>query len=100
MPRNSSSHPLAHFLRRIFGIGDGENFVGTGMALADQAGDAPGKDSGLPRTCAGDDQHGPVDVFDGFPLALVRLERPGLQRLGDEKWILRLPLLQEHIREA
>ena len=67
--------PLAHLLGRILGVGDGENFVGPGMAFANQPGDAFGEDSGLPRTCAGDHQHGPVDVFDRFPLALVRFER-------------------------
>ena len=70
-------HPLPHFLRRIPGVGDGKNFVGPGVSFADQVGDAPGEDGGLPGACAGDDQHRPVDMLDSFALALVRLERPG-----------------------
>ena len=33
VPRNSSSHPLPHLLRRIFGVGNGKDFVGPGIAL-------------------------------------------------------------------
>ena len=69
-------HPLAHFLGRILGVGDSENFVGPGVAFADQVGDALGKNCGLARARAGDDQHWAVDVFDRFALALVRLECP------------------------
>ena len=69
-------HPLPHFLGGILGVGDGQDFVGPGVAFADQMGDAPGENGGLARARAGDDQHRPVDVFDGFALALVRLERP------------------------
>ena len=70
-------HPLPHLLRRILGVGDGQDFVGPGVSFADQMGDAPGEDGGLPRARAGDNQHRPVDMFDSFALALVRLERPG-----------------------
>ena len=70
-------HPLPHFLGRILGVSDGQDFVGPGVSFADQVGDAPGEDGGLPRARAGDDQHRPVDVLDRFALALVRLERSG-----------------------
>ena len=59
-------HPLPHLLRRIFRIGNGKDFVGPGMALTNQVSNALGKNSGLSSTRAGNDQHGPMDVFDGF----------------------------------
>ena len=74
-------HPLTHLLGRILGVGDSQNFVGPGVSFANQVGDAPGEDRGLPRARTGDDQHRPVDMLDSFALALVRLERPvGLPR--------------------
>ena len=69
-------HSVAHLLSRVLGVSDGENFVGPGMAFANQTSDALGENSGLSRACASDHQHGPVDVFDRFALALVRVERP------------------------
>ncbi len=69
-------HPLAHFLRCVLGISDGEDFVGPGMPFADQVSDAPGENGSLARARAGDDQHWAVDMFDRFALALVRLEHP------------------------
>lgn len=70
-------HPLAHFLGCVPGVGDGKDFVGTGVAFADKTGDALGQDSGFPGAGPGDDEQRPVDVFDSFPLAFVRLESSG-----------------------
>jgi hypothetical protein len=70
-------YPLPHLLCRILGIGDGENFIGMGVAPADQVGNALGEDGGLPRARAGDDHHGAMDMFDSFALTLVGFERPG-----------------------
>jgi hypothetical protein len=68
-------HPLPHFLCGIFGIGYSENFIGPGVSFPDQMGDAPGKNCGFASTRSGDDKDRAVDVFDGFALALIRLER-------------------------
>ena len=75
-PAQFMLHPLPHFLGRIPGVGDGENFVRPGVPFAHQVGDALGEDGGLARARAGNDQHRPVDVFDGFALAFVRFECP------------------------
>src|SRR5882724_2554988 len=66
--------PLAHFLSGVLGVSDGKNLVGPGVALADQAGDALSEDSRLPRTRAGDHQHGAVNVLNRFALTIVRFE--------------------------
>ena len=68
-------HPLPHLLGRILGISDGKDLIGPGVAFADQMGDTPGEDGGLACARAGNDQHRSVDVFDGFALALIGLER-------------------------
>jgi hypothetical protein len=52
------------------------------VAFVDKVGDPLGEDTGLSRACAGDNQHGPVDVLDGLALVLVRFERPGFGRSG------------------
>src|SRR4051812_43943323 len=57
-----------------FGIGDGQDLVGPRVSLGDQARNAMGEDRGLAGSGTGDDQHRPVNVLDGLPLALVRNE--------------------------
>jgi hypothetical protein len=70
-------NPLPHFLGRIFGVGNGQDFIRPRVPFADETGNAPGENGGFSGAGAGDDQQRPVDVFDSFALALVRLERPG-----------------------
>jgi hypothetical protein len=55
------------------------------MAFLDQVGDALGEDRSLARTGPGDDQHGSVDVLDGFALTLVRFEPAG-DAAGSRNW--------------
>ena len=69
------AHAVAHFVGGIDGVGERENLVRLGVALADQAFDAVGQDRSLAGAGAGDHQHGSVDMFDGFALAIVWSER-------------------------
>ena len=55
----------------IVGVGEGNDFVGAGVAFADKVGDALNEDGRLPRAGSGDDEHGTGDVFDGLALAFV-----------------------------
>ena len=68
-------YPLPHFLGCILGVSDGQDFIGTGVSFAYQMSDAFGQDSSFPRTRAGNDQNGSVDVFDRLALMFVQLDR-------------------------
>ena len=71
------AHAVAHFCGGVVGVGEGEDFVGAGVASADQVCDAADEDGGLAGASAGDDQQGPVQVLDGLALVVVGLEAGG-----------------------
>ncbi len=64
-------HPLRHLPRRLFGEGEGENFLGPRALGGDEMGDAPGQNRGLPGARARDDQKRTVAMKHGAPLRLV-----------------------------
>ena len=68
------SQSLAHFRGRIDGISERQNFVRLGVAFADEAFNAVREDGSLTRTSASHYQHGAIHMFDGLPLAVVRIE--------------------------
>jgi hypothetical protein len=49
--------------------------VRVSVPFPDQAFNPLGEDGSLPGAGAGDNQHGPVDVLNGFALAIVGKER-------------------------
>ena len=65
------AHARLHFLGGILGVGERQNFIGPGMAFADQVRDALDQDGGLAGAGAGHHQHRAMHVLDGFPLAFV-----------------------------
>lgn len=80
-------HPLTHLLGGILGVGNSQNFVGTGMAFANQASDALGQDRGLSGSRTGDHQHRSVNMLDGRALVLVGLKDPRFGCPGAWNWL-------------
>ena len=68
------AHTLLHLGGGIHGVGEGEDLVGAGITFSDQALDAVGEYRSFSSAGTGYDQHGAVNVFDGFALSLVRSE--------------------------
>ena len=75
-PANS----IAHFSRRGHRIGKGKDLFGLRLSLLDKAGNAVNQDRSFSCTGSGHHQHRPVNVRDGFALAIVRNKR-GRMRL-------------------
>ena len=86
--------PLAHFLSRVLGVSDGQDLVGPGVALADQAGDRLVRTVVFPVPAPAIHQHGPVNMLNSFALTIVRFEHP-----WPGNWFCDWHL-QEHTREG
>ena len=65
------AHTLVHFFGGIEGIGKGEDLMRLGVPFVDQPLDAMSQDGGFARASAGHHQHRPMDMLDGFALAIV-----------------------------
>ena len=66
-----SADASQHFRRRVFRVGEGNNFVGARVTFADEIGHALGEDGSLPGAGSGDHQHRPMNVSDGLLLAFI-----------------------------
>ena len=71
-------HALAHLARRLIGEGDGEDFIGAGLAEREDVADAGRQGPRLAGAGAGEHQHRPVERFDGG--ALLGIERVEIAR--------------------
>ena len=72
-------YPFTHFVGSVVGVSQGEDLAGAGVLFAKQVRDPAGQDSRLAGARAGDHEHRSVDVLDALDLAVIRLERNGLQ---------------------
>ena len=87
-------HAVPHLFGSILGVSEGEDLIGTRVALPNQACDATSKDGGFAGSRARQHQHGAAEVLDCLPLALVGSELARLQRVfGGRHW-------EEQIREG
>jgi len=76
---------LAHLASGGHGVGEGEHFVGPGVALLNETGDAVDQDRGFAGAGAGHDEHRPANMLNGFALAIVGEE--GIRFwFGDSHW--------------
>ena len=66
---------VAHFRGRIIGVSKREDFVGASVALFYQASNTARQNRGLAGSCAGEDEHRPMQMLDGFALALIGIKR-------------------------
>src|SRR5437868_11579635 len=80
--REQGPHAIAHFSRRITGVGEGQDFVRLRMTFSDQVFDAMRQDGGLAGARSGNYQHGAMNMFNGLALTLVGNERTGTRLLG------------------
>ncbi len=65
---DESGHSFLHLARRLVGEGDGKDLEGRDSEIANEMCDAMGKDPGLARTGAGDDEQRALGVGDGLVL--------------------------------
>ena len=63
-----------HLFGSIFGIGESEDFIGTGVPLTDQARNPADKDRRFSGASTCNHQHWTRDMLDGFLLLWVRLK--------------------------
>ncbi len=80
-------HPLLHLLRGIFREGDGQNLIGPGVALLDQAGNALHQYRSLARARAGQHQHGPGNVRNRLLLPRIGKKYVGQNVVGQGELI-------------
>ena len=73
-PANLGANAFLHFPGGVIGICDSQNLIGSSMLLLNEPGNASCEHSGFARACPCDHQHRTAHMFDGLPLALVRLE--------------------------
>ena len=74
------ANAFAHLAGCGHRIGEGKHFLGLRMFLLDEASDAVNQDRSFSGAGSGHDQHRPVNVRDGFALAIVGNKR-GRMRL-------------------
>ena len=74
-------HAIAHFSRRITGVGEGQDFVRLRMTFSDQVFDAMRQDGGLAGPRSSDYQHRAVDMLNRLALTLVGNEGTGTRLL-------------------
>lgn len=69
-----SSNALAHFVGRIFRVGEREDLIRTHLLVPNKVRDAADQDSRLPRSCSRHHQHGAADMLNRCTLPIVRLQ--------------------------
>jgi len=77
------ANALLHLVGGIDGVGQSKDLVASSVSLAHKTLDAMGQNGRFPCACAGDDEHGSIDMFDRFALALIRSKRGTESRLRD-----------------
>ena len=69
------AYAFAHLVGGISRVGERENLVRISVAFPHQTLDAMRQDGSFPGARAGYDQHGSVNVLNGFTLSIIRSER-------------------------